>query len=218
MTCVTIHSASDTLQHMLRQHDSESYTLQLDIRKFYYSINHARLKSLFRLKIKDNRLLDCMELFISDNGAEIGLPIGNLLSQLYALIYLNALDHFVKRQLKVKHYVRYVDDFILVGYTREECYELKRLIEEFLHSELDLKLSHWTIAKIKRGCNFVGYRTWKSGRFIRKHSLYNFNKKIKSGNHQSIMSILGHAKHTSSYKSMLEKYHATLQISTTSYR
>lgn len=205
-----IHSASDSLQNFLRQHDSELYTLQLDIRKFYYSINHSTLKQLFRKKIKDNKLLAVMELFISDNGAEIGLPIGNLLSQLYALIYLNELDQFIKRELKIEHYTRYVDDFVLVGLTKEQCYDNKSSIENFIATVLQLKLSHWTIAKIKRGCNFVGYRTWKSRKFVRKHSLYNFNKQLKHKNYEAVVSLLGHAKTTSSLFNMLRSYHATL--------
>lgn len=213
-----IHSASDSLQNFLRRHDSELYTLQLDIRKFYYSINHNTLKQLFRKKIKDTKLLALMELFISDNGAEIGLPIGNLLSQLYALIYLNELDQFIKRELKIEHYVRYVDDFILVGLTKEEAYVNKQAIEEFIASHLQLKLSHWTIAKVKRGCNFVGYRTWKSRKFIRKRSLYNFNRQLKRRNYEAVVSILGHAKDTSSISSMLRSYHASLQISTSPHR
>lgn len=213
-----IHSASHSLQNFLRQHDSELYTLQLDIRKFYYSINHSTLKQLFRKKIKDDKLLAVMELFINDNGAEIGLPIGNLLSQLYALIYLNELDQFIKRELKIEHYVRYVDDFILVGLTKEQAYANKQAIEEFIDFHSHLKLSHWTIAKIKRGCNFVGYRTWKGRKFVRKHSLYNFNKQLKRRNKQALISLLGHAKHTSSLSNMLEKYNATLQIPTTPHR
>lgn len=201
-----------------KRYQKKTTLTNLDIRKFYYSINHTTLKQIFRKKIKDDKLLAVMGLFISDNVAEIGLPIGNLLSQLYALIYLNELDQFIKRELKIEHYIRYVDDFILVGLTKEQCYDNKSSIENFIATVLQLKLSHWTIAKIKRGCNFVGYRTWKSLKFIRKRSIYNFHKQLKRKNYEAVVSLLGHAKNTSSLSEMLEKYHATLQIPTPPHR
>ena len=110
-------------------------------------------------------------MLFAEKEEPFGIPIGNLLSQIYALIYLNPLDHFIKRVLKVKHYVRYVDDFILIGLTREKCLEYKKLTVNFLKNELGLVLSKFTIQKIKRGVNFVGYRTWKNRRLIRKYSL-----------------------------------------------
>jgi len=134
----------------------------------------------------------------------IGIPIGNLLSQIYALIYLNPLDHFVKRTLKVRHYVRYVDDFILFGLTRDQCLESRKQIVCFLKDKLCLSLSKSSIQKIKKGINFVGYRTWKSRRFIRKYSLYKFKRFVKKEKRESIISLLGHAKRTNSLPYMLK--------------
>jgi len=134
----------------------------------------------------------------------LGIPIGNLLSQIYALIYLNPLDHYIKRVLKVKHYVRYVDDFILIGLTRDKCLEYKSLIVDFLKDKLCLELSKSTIQKVKHGVNFVGYRTWKNKRLIRKYSLYKFKRAVKQGKELSVVSLLGHAKQTNSLKYMLK--------------
>ena len=196
------HRASDYTQNALRQYDSELYTLKLDIRKFFHSINRNILRKLIERKIKDKRLIDNMMLFAMMDSPT-GIPIGNLLSQIYALIYLNPLDHFVKRVLKIKHYVRYVDDFILLGVTRDECLKYRKQIVEFIKENLELELSKSTIQKIKRGINFVGYRTWKTKRFIRKYSLYKFKKMIKKGKQESIVSLLGHAKRTNSLPYML---------------
>lgn len=128
--------------------------------------------------------------------APIGIPIGNLLSQLYALIYLNKVDHFIKRDLHVKSYVRYVDDMVLIGLTLTQAKQYKEAIEAFLKEELCLELSKWTISKIKKGVNFVGYRTWKTKKFVRKHSMIKFKKACKKGNINAITSLLGHAKGT----------------------
>jgi len=196
------HRASDYTQNALRQYDADSYILKLDIKKFFYSINRDILRNLIERKIKDKRLVDVMMLFtIMDSP--IGIPIGNLLSQIYALIYLNPLDHFIKRSLKIKHYARYVDDFILFGLTRNNCLKYRVQIVEFIREKLELELSKSTIQKIKRGVNFVGYRTWKTKRFIRKYSLYKFKKMVKKGKQESIVSLLGHAKRTNSLLYML---------------
>ncbi|MHC1726509.1 MAG: RNA-directed DNA polymerase [Syntrophobacteraceae bacterium] len=118
-------------------------------------------------------------------------------------IYLNPLDHFIKRKLKIEHYVRYVDDMVLIGITRERALECKTSIAKFLRDHLGLELSKSSIQKVKRGINFVGYRTWQSKRFIRKYSLYKFGKKVKSQNISGVVSLLGHAMDTSSLPYML---------------
>ena len=196
------HKASDYTQCALRQYSGDLYTLKLDIRKFFYSINRNILRNLIERKIKEKKLVDVMMLFAEKEGIA-GIPIGNLLSQIYALIYLNPLDHFIKRTLKIEHYVRYVDDFILFGLIRNQCLDLRAIITCFLKEKLCLELSKSTIQKIKRGVNFVGYRTWQNKRFIRKHSLYKFNKSVKKKNYESIASLLGHAKKTNSLRYMI---------------
>lgn len=196
------HKASNYTQQALRQYDSDLYILKLDVRKFFYSIDRQILQDLIERKIKDRRLIEMMMLF-ADTGDPLGIPIGNLLSQLYALIYLSPLDHFIKRVLKVRHYVRYVDDMVLVGLIREQALACKELIVEFLKTHLQLELSKSTIQRIKRGVNFVGYRTWKTKRIIRKYSLYKFSRRLKAGDQQAVVSLLGHAKATDSLPYML---------------
>jgi len=136
--------------------------------------------------------------------APVGIPIGNLLSQIYALIYMNPVDHFIKRILRVKHYVRYVDDFIMIGISRDSCLENRALIIKFIKDALNLTLSKSTIQKVKKGLNFVGFRTWKTKRFIRKYSLFKFKKEANRGNLKAVVSILGHAKNTNSLPYMLK--------------
>jgi RNA-directed DNA polymerase len=139
----------------MQQYDGNLYTLKLDIQKFFYSINRETLKSLISKKIKDGRLVDMMMLFTLKEGS-VGIPIGNLLSQIYALIYLNPLDHFVKRYMRIKHYVRYVDDFVLIGLERVQCVSAREQIIEFIRDALSLSLSKSTIQKIRKGHQFCG--------------------------------------------------------------
>lgn len=199
------HMASDRVQHYLRKAAPDSYTLQLDIRRFYYRIDRAILRTLIERKIKDTRLVDLMMLFADDGKDALGVPIGNLLSQLYALIYLDPMDHFVKREMKIKNYVRYVDDFILWCDTRAQAIERRDIIIDFLQTRLGLTLSRWTIATVSRGVNFVGFRTWRKRRFVRKHSLFRFSRSLKAGDVPSMNSILGNALRTSSHAHMCRR-------------
>lgn len=196
------HRASDYTQRALRAYDGELYSLKLDVRKFFYSIDRQVLRGLIEKKVKDRRFVDVMMLF-TITEEPLGIPIGNLLSQLYALIYLNPVDHFIKRELQVKHYVRYVDDMVLVGLSRDQALQCKDKIVAFLREQLRLDLSRSTLQKIRRGVNFVGYRTWRSKRFIRKYSLFKFKRKVRTGDQAAVVSLLGHARRTASLPYML---------------
>jgi RNA-directed DNA polymerase len=205
------HRAAAYAQKALQGCHPNSYVIKLDIRKFFYSIDRAILRKLLERKIKDQRLVDFMMKF-GDYGAPVGIPIGNLLSQLFALIYLNPLDHFIKREIKANVYCRYVDDFVIFGESRDFCLSAKDRIIEFL-AHLRLKLSKYCLQKAKKGLNFVGYRTWAGRRFIRKHSLYRFRKSAQRGRIHSVTSILGHARFTASFGHLIRllkgKFHAT---------
>lgn len=197
------HKAADRCQEFLRQNPADSYYLQMDIRKFYYSINHGILReSLFR-RLKCNVLVDLMMQFV-DLAKMIGLNVGNLLAQLFGIVYLDRFDHWVKRVLKQKRYIRYVDDMLIIGLTYKEAVEIKAECEDYLKSELDLCFSKWGISKISNGVNFVGFRTWQHKRYIRKRSLKSFWRAIKHKDTRALQSILSHARHTSSYTYLVE--------------
>lgn len=196
------HAAADYAQAALRAAAPGTCTLKMDIRKFFYRIDRAILGRLLARKIKDARLLRVMQLF-ADHGQPLGIPIGNLLSQLYALVYLSPLDHFVKRALGAKRYCRYVDDFVIFGWAAQQCKHALVRIERFLACELRLEFSRVTLQPVARGINFVGYRAWRSARFIRKHSLRQFMRAARRGALASVISILGHARHTASLRHLL---------------
>lgn len=202
------HAAADYAQAALRACDPESYVLQMDIRRFFYRIDRQVLRSQIEQKIKDRRFVDVMMQF-AEYGEPVGIPIGNLLSQTYALIYLNPLDHFIKRDLQARQYCRYVDDFVVFGWDRARCLESLGQIRQFLAQTLHLELSRYTLHKIKRGLNFVGYRTWRGGRFVRKHSLFRFSRAVRQERLDSAVSILGHALKTSSFAHLLGVAHQT---------
>lgn len=196
------HRAADYAQRALRAAPAGSYTLKLDLSKFFYRIDRRVLQQLIERKIKDRRLVEVMMLF-ADDGQPTGIPIGNLLSQLYALIYLSPLDHFVKRELGVRHYCRYVDDFVLFGLPRDRAVDCRARIEAFIQQRLGMAFSKAMLAPATRGVNFVGYRTWASRRFIRKHALFTARQGIDDGQRESLISSLGHARYTHSLQHLL---------------
>lgn len=196
------HAASDCAYHAMQSLDKDLYTLHIDVRKFFSSVDRDILIGLLRRKIKDDRLLAVMELFCTSSDGSSGIPLGNLLSQLYALIYLNPVDHFVKRTMKVERYARYVDDMILVGMTRPQAVGIQRAIQDFLAHKLRLGLSKWALRKIRDGINFVGYRTWPTHRLIRKYSLQKFRRAVTKNKDETAWSIIAHAQRTSSLKIM----------------
>lgn len=203
------HKAANYAQSALQAAPVGSYSIKLDIRKFFYRIDRDVLRKQIERKIKDRRFVNLMMVF-AEYGESVGIPIGNLLSQTYALIFLNPLDQYIKRELKAKYYCRYVDDFIIFGISRQECLDVLEKIKSFIKN-LGLELSKYTIAPIRRGINFVGYRTWATKRFIRKHSLFKFRRAAQKGKVASLASTFGHARHTHSLNHLIqftkEKHH-----------
>lgn len=137
------------------------YCLKLDVKKFYPSIDKEILKNKFKLIIKD---IDCLWLInaIIDSADE-GVPIGNYTSQWFANFYLADLDKYIKEELKVKYYVRYMDDMVLFSNNKKELHKIKDKIELFLQNELHLKLKeNWQIFKTESrpldfwGIDFIG--------------------------------------------------------------
>lgn len=197
------HKAADYAQEALRRAGPGTYTLQLDIKKFFYSIDRPTLQKLIERKIKDNKLVTLMMMF-AEYQEPTGIPIGNLLSQMYALIYMNPLDHYATRVLKPRAgYCRYVDDFLLFGLTRAQALDYRKKLTRFVNNKLKLTLSRSTIANTKRGVNFCGYRTWMSARFIRKHSLYKARKSVRNNKLDPLISHLTHASKTHSLQHLL---------------
>ena len=199
--------AANRCQQFLRQSSKDSYFLQLDIRKYYYNIDHTLVKQSLLHLLPDSPFIDFVSLQFPQNQV-IGMHVGTLLAQVMGIVYLNPLDHYIKRVLKCQRYIRYVDDLVILGKTKEHCWELKEQIESFLRMNLKLELSKHKVHPIKRGVNFVGFKTWQEKRIIRKRSIHVFNKVLKEGHIPSLQSCLAHTLDTSSYAQMKNKIEA----------
>lgn len=196
------HKASLRCQQFLRDSKPDSYFLQTDVRKYYYNLDHNILKQILLHLIDDEKAVEFIALQFPQQS-NVGMNVGAMISQLMGMIYLNEFDHYVKRVLKIKRYIRYVDDSVYIGYSKEECKDLAKITEEFLQSKMKLKYSKVKISPITKGVNFVGYRTWQDKRIIRKRSYKTFRNNLRKSKIDSLQSCLGHAKNTSSYSQLL---------------
>lgn len=212
-----MHAASDTLQEWLYEWqkfypDQPLYAIKADIHHYFQSINHDVLKAEIRKVIKDAGALVLIDKIIDHNGQMpdgVGIPVGNLTSQLFANIYLNKLDQYIKHTLGAKYYMRYMDDFILLSPDKEQLRRWLADIERFLRDELKLELNpKTTILAAKNGIDFVGYKHRATHRKVRPDSVKRIKKTIKkyeSGKitkeqlQKSIASWTGHAGHADSY-------------------
>lgn len=189
------HKASQKLQMFLSKSGCKKY-LKLDIQKFFYSINHDSLIAELNKIIKDGDTIETLKLFFGNNN--VGLPLGNVTSQLLANLILNPIDHFIKRTLNRKYYIRYMDDMIILGDTKKELKEVWSLIKQEVQKyglQLNSK-SH--VGDVKSGVDFVGYKTKSACKIIRKSTLYNIYKRLKKCNWETINSYLAHAKYSNS--------------------
>ena len=195
-----MHKASKLAQRFMKSSDKEKYYLQLDIRKFFFSISREKFKEMLDYFFKDTKLKELMFNFIGEEG---GIAIGNLLSGIFGMMFLSRLDFYIKHKLGIKKYIRFMDDFVIFDVDKDYALKLKEQIEEYI-KQFGLSFSKTRIQKIKSGINFIGFRTFQHYRLIRKRSIKNFKKAVKTNNISSKTSILGHALGTSSYKYLKE--------------
>lgn len=143
------------------------YCLKMDISKFYPSIDKELLKESFRRIVKDRDCLWLIETVI--DSVEAGLPIGNYTSQWFSNFFLQDLDHFIKERLGAKHYIRYVDDLVILGPNKRKLHRVREEIELYLKSKkLSLK-QDWQIFLVsKRPIDFLGFRFYRSKTTLRR--------------------------------------------------
>ena len=170
------HLAVTTLNRYMKEKyklNSNFYILKADISKFFNNIDKQILYKLIEKRVKDKAFLKCTKSLIFDGTPKKGIPIGNYTSQFFANIYLTELDHFVKENLRIKYYVRYMDDFILLLDSKEEAIRVLKEVRKFLNEKLQLDLNKKTnYFKANQGVTFLGYHV-----YLRKIRLLNSNKK-----------------------------------------
>lgn len=156
-----------------KNHTKTCWVLKCDIKKFFANIDHEVLKGILAKHIKNKNVLWLCEVIIDSFGTEnkvgVGLPLGNLTSQLFVNVYMNVFDHFVKRELKVLQYVRYADDFVILHENKLYLESLIPRISIFLESELKLSLhpNKVHIQTFSSGVDFLGWVHFPHRRILR---------------------------------------------------
>lgn len=170
-----IHQCARKLKKTIRDAD---YYLQIDIRKYYPSIDIEILKTQLRRMIKCERTLRLIDTII-DSHKHGGLPIGNYLSQYLSNYYLSELDHYIKEVMHVKHYYRYADDLVLLGNTKAEVTAYLREIENKINAlNLTIK-NNVRIAPTSIGIDFIGYNFFPTHTLLRKSIKQNLKRKVR---------------------------------------
>ncbi len=211
------HRALDRLQRFLR---GGGWVVKVDVRKYFFSIDHAELLALLRRLYHDPRLDALLVQLLAsyDAGPEYafgaanaarprGLPIGNLTSQLFANYYLAPVDRFIKEQVRARRYLRYMDDLVLVAPDRVTATEwLRAVCERLEEARLTPHPDKTQILPVENGVRFLGFRVYPHRRRILRDNLKRFKRRMRryaagvrrgevalDGVHRSLHAWLGYA-------------------------
>lgn len=191
-----VHAAVNRYQAYAQRY---AYTLKLDIRQYFPSIDHLLLKQIIRRRIKDLLVLDLLDNIIDASpespapfdcfaGDDLvsaverrrGIPIGNLTSQFFANLYLDDFDHWLKETLRVPAYLRYVDDLILLDNDKQRLWQSCQAIEAYLLTlRLRLHDRKRQIVRSDQWVDVLGYRVSRTRRLLRNDNGYRFRRKLK---------------------------------------
>ncbi|MCH9699359.1 MAG: reverse transcriptase/maturase family protein [Gammaproteobacteria bacterium] len=221
-----VHAAVDRYQNWAKRY---RYVLKLDVFQYFPCIDHQLLNNKLQRRIKDQRTLELLALIIEKSPQDYtkelayfpgddlftplekraGIPIGNLTSQFFANLYLNDLDHFIKEELRLPAYLRYVDDMVLLADDKAMLAEYRDVIREKLAKErLTLHPRKAHISKTSDGLNLFGYLVYPNRRRLRNDNGYRFIRRLKKFSkayqtelvdwktiNSSVQSWVGHARH-----------------------
>lgn len=200
------HKALDRFRTMAckvgRNHTRTCWVLKCDIRRFFASIDHGVLLSLLAKEVSDKRTMELLrnvvESFSTGGRPGVGLPLGNLTSQLFANVYMNAFDQFVKHGLKARWYVRYADDFVLLSEDRVWLEARLTHIDAFLRRRLRLELHPDKIflKTFASGVDFLGWVHFPCHRVLRAATKRRMLRRLREnpalGTLQSYLGLLQH--------------------------
>ncbi len=196
------HAAAIAVQADMRRLSRDSgplYALKTDFSRYFASIEHAALWRLIEAKISCRATLRLIETMLPRTG--IGLPIGNLISQIFANIYAGVVDRHLQQDLGERYWYRYMDDIVVLGRSTDHLRRVRASIENLSRERLGLRFSKWSIQPVSRGVNFVGYRIWPTHKLLRRDSVIRAQRKIAAyraaGEHDRLERFLaawtGHA-------------------------
>ena len=182
------------------------YCLKMDIRKFFANIDHKILLKILRQYIEDDETIWLLENIINSfhsNERGIGLPLGNLTSQLFVNVYMNRFDQFVKHKLKEDFYIRYADDFVILSHSYQRLVEIVSPISGFLKEKLQLDIHPRKIfiKTFASGVDFLGWVHFHDHRILRTTTKKRLFRNLSQNPRQEVLqSYIGLLKHGNTYK------------------
>lgn len=199
------HRALDRFRAMAWQvscnHTKTCWVLKCDIRKFFASIDHAVLLRLLTTRISDKDILWLLGQVIgsfSSGVPGVGLPLGNLTSQLFANVIMDPFDQFAKHRLKARHFVRYADDFVFLSDDRDQLVEILPHIRDFLSQELCLTLhpDKVFLKTLASGVDFLGWVHFPDHRVLRTATKRRMSRRLSvHAKEEALQSYLGLLSH-----------------------
>jgi len=183
--------------HIVSKNNTQTcWVLKCDIRKFFANIDHAILSKILNEYIPDKDIVNLLENIINSFSVKpgVGLPLGNLTSQLLVNIYMNKFDQFVKHQMKVKYYIRYADDFVFLEQDKKKLEEYILVVEKFLWDELKLEMhpDKVFIKTLSSGVDFLGWINFADHRVLRTATKRRMMRKLQENSKkEAINSYLG---------------------------
>lgn len=184
-----IHYGKRYIERWIRNDNKNTkYCCQMDIRHYFDSVDHEVLKRLLRHKITDRRMLWLLDEII--DSCETGIPLGYYTSQWFANFFLEGLDHYIKEQLHVKYYVRYLDDMVIFGRNKKELHKARAAIAAYLENNLRLQMKgNYQVFRLDyitkagehkgRALDFMGFRFWRDRTTLRKSLMLRICRKAK---------------------------------------
>lgn len=194
-------------QKVSKSRKKTCWVLKCDIRKFFATIDQNILLEILKKHISDRntiRLIENVLRSFTSTKEGLGLPLGNLTSQLLVNVYMNEFDQFIKHELKIKYYIRYADDFVLMNTDKDQLLKLLPKIYDFLSEELELSLhpDKIFIKTMSSGIDFLGWVNFPEYRILRTVTKKRMFKKLQKDNSRQavVQSYLGLLKHGNTWK------------------
>lgn len=183
------------------------WVLKCDIKKFFANIDHKILIGIMNSYIPDKDIIRLLSVIIGSfrsNAEGVGLPLGNLTSQLLVNIYMNEFDQFVKHKIKAKYYIRYADDFVIMHHEKGVLVDILPKVQSFLNEQLKLSLhpDKVFIKTASSGLDFLGWVHFPNHRVLRASTKRRMFKRLKTseGKMEVVISYLGLISHGNSKK------------------
>lgn len=188
-----------------KNHTKTCWVLKCDIKKFFDSVDHEVLLDILKSYIEDKNIIWLLQEVTKSFSTALnkGLPLGNLTSQLFANIYMNEFDQFVKHTLRIKYYIRYADDFAVLSCNKEVLNEYVSIFQKFLREKLKLSLhpNKIFIKTFASGIDFLGWVHFSDHRVLRRSTRKRMIKNLRENNRiETLQSYLGLINHGNTFK------------------